>query len=111
MRLGAGERKSGGHNRNSILADALEAIFGAIYLDGDSTPAGRAFSAVRGQAAAAAEPEALKDAKTRLQEYLQAGASRCPSIRSSMRAATRTHGCSGCNATRQQPARAKQGAQ
>ena len=31
--LGSGERKTGGHRRNSILADALEAIFGAVYLD------------------------------------------------------------------------------
>jgi ribonuclease-3 len=31
--LGSGERKTGGHRRESILADALEAIFGAVYLD------------------------------------------------------------------------------
>ena len=31
--LGSGERKSGGHRRESILADALEALFGAIYID------------------------------------------------------------------------------
>jgi ribonuclease-3 len=72
LRLGTGERKSGGHNRNSILADALEAVFGAIYLDGG-------FAACRhcilglfsDRLAAVADPEALKDAKTRLQEYLQ----------------------------------------
>jgi ribonuclease-3 len=72
LRLGAGERKSGGCHRNSILADAFEAVFGAIFLDGG-------FDACRqcilrlfaGRLAAVADPEALKDAKTRLQEYLQ----------------------------------------
>jgi ribonuclease-3 len=72
LRLGAGERKSGGHHRNSILADALEAVFGAIYLDGGFEVCRqcllRLFS---DRLAAVADPEALKDAKTRLQEYLQ----------------------------------------
>lgn len=71
--LGPGELKSGGFLRDSILADALEAIFGAVYLDGG-------FERVRGlieglmapRVAALPEAEALKDAKTRLQEYLQA---------------------------------------
>lgn len=71
--LGPGEMKSGGHRRDSILSDALEALVGAIYLDGgyeacrsavvpwfahaiDELPAGKV----------------EKDAKTRLQEWLQA---------------------------------------
>jgi len=71
--LGPGEMKSGGHRRDSILADALEALVGAIYLDAgfeacrevvmpwfavgvNDTPAGKVG----------------KDAKTRLQEWLQA---------------------------------------
>jgi ribonuclease-3 len=73
LRLGAGERKSGGHHRNSILADALEAVFGAVYLDGG-------FDACRqcilrlfaDRLTAASDAESLKDAKTRLQEFLQA---------------------------------------
>jgi ribonuclease-3 len=40
LRLGEGELKSGGHRRPSILADALEALFGAIWLDGGFEPAG-----------------------------------------------------------------------
>jgi ribonuclease-3 len=73
LRLGAGERKSGGHRRNSILADALEAVFGAIYLDGGFDACRqcilRLFS---DRLTAAADAESLKDAKTRLQEFLQA---------------------------------------
>jgi ribonuclease III len=72
LRLGAGERKSGGHNRNSILADALEAIFGAIFLDGGFDACRQSILRLfSDKLAAAADPEALKDAKTRLQEYLQ----------------------------------------
>jgi ribonuclease-3 len=72
MRLGAGERKSGGHSRNSILADALEAIFGAIFLDGGFDACRQSILRLfADKLAAAADPEALKDAKTRLQEYLQ----------------------------------------
>lgn len=41
LRLGQGELRSGGPGRESILADALEAIFGAVYLDGGWTPVAR----------------------------------------------------------------------
>src|ERR1700733_3457030 len=58
LRLGSGELKSGGFRRHSILADAFEALCGAGFL-------------VRGPPAALPPPEALKDAKTRLQEHLQ----------------------------------------
>jgi len=72
LRLGPGELKSGGFRRQSILADALEALYGAIFLDGGLAAAepvvARLFAA---RIAALPEPEALKDAKTRLQEYLQ----------------------------------------
>lgn len=72
LQLGSGELKSGGFRRQSILADALEAVFGAIYLDGGLEAAAsvivRLFAA---RIAALPDPEALKDAKTRLQEYLQ----------------------------------------
>jgi len=72
LKLGTGERKSGGHNRNSILADALEAVFGAIYLDGGFTACRQSILGLfSDRLAAAADPETLKDAKTRLQEHLQ----------------------------------------
>jgi ribonuclease-3 len=70
--LGRGERKSGGHRRSSILADALEAVIGAILLDSDVEQCRRCVlqwfrSRLDGLASGAAD----KDAKTRLQEYLQ----------------------------------------
>lgn len=72
LRLGSGELKSGGYRRDSILADALEAVIGAIYLDGGFDPCSEW---IRGNFASRLEtlPSAaeLKDAKTRLQELLQ----------------------------------------
>ena len=72
LQLGSGELKSGGFRRQSILADALEAVFGALYLDGGLEAATavivRLFAA---RIAALPEAATLKDAKTRLQEYLQ----------------------------------------
>ena len=73
LTLGPGEMKSGGHRRDSILADALEALVAAIYLDSG-------FEACRAAVMPWFDPamEALppphkvgKDAKTRLQEWLQ----------------------------------------
>ncbi|UTF61044.1 ribonuclease III [Gilvimarinus sp. DA14] len=72
LSLGEGEMKSGGHRRDSILADAVEAIIGAIYLDSDM-PSCRTrvlqWYDSRLQALSLENP--AKDAKTRLQEYLQ----------------------------------------
>jgi ribonuclease III len=72
LQLGSGELRSGGFRRQSILADALEALCGAIYLDGGPAAiepvVARLFDA---RIAALPSPEALKDPKTRLQEYLQ----------------------------------------
>lgn len=73
LRLGQGELKSGGSQRESILSDALEAIFGAAYLDG-GLAAGRTvilhlYQEHLGALASASE---LKDPKTRLQECQQA---------------------------------------
>lgn len=71
--LGSGELKSGGFRRDSILADGLEAIIGAIYLD-DGLESARKFiekCLVPRMAKLSAENE-LKDPKTRLQEFLQA---------------------------------------
>lgn len=72
LHLGSGEMKSGGFRRPSILADALEAIIGAVYLDGG-------FDAARDlvlrlyaeRLQSLPDADELKDAKTRLQEYLQ----------------------------------------
>lgn len=71
--LGSGELKSGGYRRDSILADALEAIFGAIYLDAGIESASRVILNLYGERIEQVTPDAkLKDPKTRLQEYLQA---------------------------------------
>jgi ribonuclease-3 len=72
LRLGSGELRSGGFRRESILADATEALFGAIYLQ-DGLDAARTFIlGLYAKQLDALEPEAeLKDAKTRLQEMLQ----------------------------------------
>jgi ribonuclease III len=73
LRLGDGELKSGGARRPSMLADALEALIGAVFIDG-GFEAARAFVLhLFGQALKAIDPLALgKDAKTLLQEFLQA---------------------------------------
>lgn len=72
IRLGEGELKSGGAARTSILADALEALFGAILLDGGFDAAYAAIERVYAAEFAAADPNVLgKDPKTRLQEWLQ----------------------------------------
>ena len=72
LRLGEGELKSGGASRPSILADALEALFGAIWLDAGCDAAHRVIATLYIDFVAAIDPERpQKDAKTRLQEYLQ----------------------------------------
>lgn len=72
LRLGAGELKSGGRGRDSILADAFEAVVGAIYLDAGMRPCrGVLESLYRARLADATREVGLKDAKTRLQEALQ----------------------------------------
>jgi ribonuclease-3 len=72
LRLGEGELKSGGSQRPSILADALEALFGAIWLDAGYDVASAAIVRLYGAMLTAIVPgHPIKDAKTRLQEYLQ----------------------------------------
>jgi len=72
LTLGAGERRSGGHHRDSILSDAVEALLGAIYLDsGFSACKACILALFEDKLAALSEVAFLKDAKTRLQEYLQ----------------------------------------
>ena len=71
--LGSGERKTGGHRRESILADALEAIFGAVYLDAGFDAAARVIETAFGDRLQSFPSiESLRDPKTRLQEWLQA---------------------------------------
>jgi len=72
LRLGAGERKSGGHRRDSILSDALEALFGAIYLDAGFAACQQCILArFTDRLEQLPDVASLKDAKTRLQEHLQ----------------------------------------
>lgn len=71
--LGEGELKSGGFNRPSILADAVEAIFAAISFDTDFMAAERVVRRLYQERVVAIDPSKhAKDAKTRLQEALQA---------------------------------------
>ena len=79
VRLGEGELKSGGAGRPSILADTLEALFGAILLDGGFDAAQEAILRVYEQELDRLDPgELSKDPKTRLQELLQESASPVP---------------------------------
>ncbi|MDR2239479.1 MAG: ribonuclease III [Zoogloeaceae bacterium] len=72
LRLGEGELKSGGFRRPSILADALEALFGAVFLDGGFEPARQTILDLYAPALTGLDPERSgKDAKTTLQEFLQ----------------------------------------
>ena len=73
LRLSEGEARGGGAQRASILADALEAVIGAVFLDGGYEPAQALVGRLFGDVIAASEVEAwTKDAKTELQEWLQA---------------------------------------
>ena len=77
--LGESENKSGGHRRESILADAIEAVLGAIYLDGGFDAACTVCETVFAPLLAnLPDADSLKDAKTRLQEWLQARARPLP---------------------------------
>ena len=71
LRLGSGELKSGGFRRPSILADALEAIIGATYLEGGLEPARELVHRLFAARLANLPLAAVKDGKTRLQEWLQ----------------------------------------
>jgi ribonuclease III len=72
LRLGAGELKSGGFRRATILADALEAMLGAIFLDAGFDAAAAAVARIIApKMAQLPGADALKDPKTRLQEVLQ----------------------------------------
>jgi ribonuclease-3 len=73
LRLDAGALRTGGHARDSVLSDGLEALIGAVYLDQGFATAKRTILSVFAEAMAdTSKREARKDPKTRLQEWLQA---------------------------------------
>ena len=73
LRLGDGEQKSGGRKRPSMLADAVEALIGAVFLDAGFERAKAVVQQLYRPMIEAIDPaEAIKDAKTRLQEHVQA---------------------------------------
>lgn len=72
LKLGEGELKSAGWRRPSILADALEAIVGAVYLDGGFVAAEQVVTLLYANKLTTIDPQVIdKDAKSQLQEYLQ----------------------------------------
>ena len=72
LRLGEGEMKSGGFRRPSILADTMEAIFGAVFVDGGFEAARDAIAHLFEPVLKSVDPKTLgKDSKTLLQEYVQ----------------------------------------
>jgi ribonuclease-3 len=82
LRLGEGELAAGPEPRTSILADAVEALLGAVFLDGGYEAARKAVLAAFGPLIERLDPERpAKDAKTRLQEILQAKHRRLPQYR------------------------------
>ncbi len=77
--LGSGELKSGGYRRQSILADAFEAVIGAIYLDSGMESAKVFVKSFFDEKLMEVDPKTLmKDPKTRLQEFLQARGDQLP---------------------------------
>lgn len=80
LRLGAGEIKTGGRQRDSLLADAFEALIGAIFVDGGYASATQVIRAVFGARLGSADAfMMLTDSKSRLQEELQARGIQLPS--------------------------------
>ena len=72
LRLGVGEDRSGGRRKASLLADALEAVLGAVFRDGGYDEARRVVGSLLDRAPAPAGGIEARDAKTRLQELVQA---------------------------------------
>lgn len=82
LRLGEGEARSGGHKRPSILADALEAIIGAVHLDAGYLPAEALVRRLYGDVSITPSMQAAaKDPKTELQEWLQGRKMKLPVYR------------------------------
>lgn len=72
LRLGVGEERSGGREKASLLADSLEAVFGAIFLDSGLEPARKVILPLLERGEDEREHRRHQDAKTRLQELTQA---------------------------------------
>jgi ribonuclease-3 len=82
LRLGEGEARSGGQNRPSILADALEAVIGAVYLDAGYDKADQLVRRLFKDVEVNPQMKAIgKDPKTELQEWLQGRKMRLPLYR------------------------------
>ena len=78
--LGAGELRSGGAQRSAVLADAVEGLIGAVLLDGGAEAAEALIDLLFApEFATLPDAAELKDAKTRLQEWLQGNGYRLPS--------------------------------
>lgn len=82
LRLSEGEARGGGAQRASILADAMEAVIGAVYLDGGDEAAHALVTRLFGEIIASTSVDSWrKDAKTELQEWLQARRHAVPTYR------------------------------
>ena len=82
LRLSEGEGRGGGAQRPSILADAVEALIGAVFLDGGYAPAQTVVQRLFGEVIQSTEADSwAKDAKTELQEWLQARRIAVPAYR------------------------------
>ena len=81
LRLGSGERKSGGRRRDSILADALEAVIGGALLDRGIEACRAVVRGLFAERLASVDSRLEKDAKTRLQEWLQGRGHALPDYR------------------------------
>ena len=82
LRLGEGEARSGGQNRPSILADALEAVIGAVYLDAGYVAAEALVHRLFKEVEINPQMQAIgKDPKTELQEWLQGRKMKVPAYR------------------------------
>jgi ribonuclease-3 len=81
LNLGAGESSSGGADRSSILADAMEAVYGAVFLDGGYAAVQGVVRGTFGEMLEKLDPKPVKDPKTRLQELLQGRGKNLPAYR------------------------------
>ncbi len=71
LRMGVGEERTGGRRRRSLLADAVEAVIGAVYVDAGFEPANQVVLRLVGEALAGLGQGRLRDAKSLLQEWAQ----------------------------------------
>lgn len=78
LRLGRGEYNSGGQDKDNLLADALEAVFGALFLDSGWDSARRVLSALFGDGMVQVAGRKSQDFKTRFQEMAQARYAQAP---------------------------------